>query len=314
MRQSLKNIEIIVVNDCSPDNSEAIILEYMQRDPRIVYIRHEENKRQGGARNTGMRAARGKYITFVDSDDYVDVSLYEAAVRAFEEHETQVDIISMPYLRWRESGEIVSFYRPYENIYRVDLDTLIKFTFFAPCVKIYRASDIHTHELYFPERVYWEDIAFWAEYCAIMRPRVMNLDDAYGFYRYRYREGSTTELGEIHYKDIPCMYRALYHNLCRRGLMNGEVFFSFYKIAMQSFCEAALYLQKKYHREFALNFIDFIKDIDFDVYGRRCASLWFRICRKKTDRARMDAVRRFLFRLKLKSILKDLYKSMLKLS
>ena len=314
MRQTLKNIEIIVVNDCSPDNSEDIILEYAARDDRVVYIRHEENKRQGGARNTGIRAARGKYIAFVDSDDYVDVSLYEAAVRAFEEHETQVDIISMPYLQFYETRKSISFYQPYEGIYKVDLDTLIEHTYFSPWVKIYRACDIKENHIYFPEYVYWEDIAFWAEYCAILRPRVMNLSDAYGFYRYRHRQESTTNLSRVHYKDIPSLYAALYKSLHARGLMNGEVFFSFYKIAMQSFCEAAKYLHRKYYREFVLNFIAFVQGIHFDEDAADLARPWHRVRAQKTYRAKSAQIRRLLYRLKLKSSVKDLYKLVIKLS
>lgn len=69
--QTEQNIEIIVVNDASPDNSQAIIDEYAKKDPRIVALRHTYNKHLGGARNTGIEASRGEYILFLDSDDYI---------------------------------------------------------------------------------------------------------------------------------------------------------------------------------------------------------------------------------------------------
>ena len=70
--QTEPNIEIIVIDDASPDDSWQLIQEYSQRDSRIVAIRHKKNKHLGGARNTGIDAAKGHWILFLDSDDYID--------------------------------------------------------------------------------------------------------------------------------------------------------------------------------------------------------------------------------------------------
>ena len=71
INQTFKDIEIIIVNDCSPDNSEAIILEYMSNDPRIKYVKHDKNKSLLQARITGAKIAIGDYLFHVDSDDYL---------------------------------------------------------------------------------------------------------------------------------------------------------------------------------------------------------------------------------------------------
>ena len=73
--QTLQNIEIICVNDASPDNSLAILKEYEAKDKRIVVVDLYENMRQGGARNRGIEYARANYIAFVDSDDWVSVDI-----------------------------------------------------------------------------------------------------------------------------------------------------------------------------------------------------------------------------------------------
>jgi glycosyltransferase involved in cell wall biosynthesis len=82
--QTLKEIEIIVVDDCSPGNAAAIVEEHARRDPRIRYIRHDENLGLYQARSTGSKIARGTYLAHVDSDDYVDphmmASLFGAAL------------------------------------------------------------------------------------------------------------------------------------------------------------------------------------------------------------------------------------------
>ena len=75
--QTLKDIEIIVVNDASTDNSESEISKYCSIDPRIKLINHVVNKRRGGARNTGINHSRGEYIGWVDADDWVDEKMFE---------------------------------------------------------------------------------------------------------------------------------------------------------------------------------------------------------------------------------------------
>lgn len=67
--QSLKNIEIIIVDDCSLDNSSEIIEEFQKEDPRIIFIEHEANEGTIKARSDGIRKAKGKYITIIDGDD-----------------------------------------------------------------------------------------------------------------------------------------------------------------------------------------------------------------------------------------------------
>lgn len=68
-KQTLTDIEIICINDVTPDNSVEILLEFQKNDDRFIIIHHDENKGLAGARNTGLSIARGEYIYFLDSDD-----------------------------------------------------------------------------------------------------------------------------------------------------------------------------------------------------------------------------------------------------
>ena len=77
IKQSLNDIEIILINDNSTDNSAAICEEYALIDNRIVIINNITNIRQGLSRNKGIEIARGEYIGFVDPDDWVDKNYYE---------------------------------------------------------------------------------------------------------------------------------------------------------------------------------------------------------------------------------------------
>ncbi len=70
--QSLKNVEIIIVNDQTQDNSVKVIEDIIKSEKNIRLIHHDKNKGHGGALNTGIAAAKGEYIWFIDSDDFID--------------------------------------------------------------------------------------------------------------------------------------------------------------------------------------------------------------------------------------------------
>lgn len=91
-------MEIILVDDCSPDGSLAIAQEFAHKDSRITIIRHTQNLRQGGARNTGLVAAKGEYIWFVDSDDWVLFSSAASDLVKIIERESS-DILVFSLLR-----------------------------------------------------------------------------------------------------------------------------------------------------------------------------------------------------------------------
>jgi teichuronic acid biosynthesis glycosyltransferase TuaG len=83
--QTYPELEIIVVNDCSPDHTEEIILEYCSRDARIRYLKNEINQGVAETRNRGVRAARGKWIALVDSDDCWEPNKIEAQMELVKE-------------------------------------------------------------------------------------------------------------------------------------------------------------------------------------------------------------------------------------
>ncbi len=77
INQTEQNIDIIIINDASTDNSNAIIQNYAAAYPRINYINLPSNIGVGNARNIGISNAKTKYIAFIDSDDWVDTTYYE---------------------------------------------------------------------------------------------------------------------------------------------------------------------------------------------------------------------------------------------
>lgn len=92
---SQEEYEVICVDDCSPDGSRAIVERLQKEYPTLKLLCHTENKRQGGARNTGMREAQGKYIWFVDSDDYIKPNCLKGLLETAEKED--LDILKFYY-------------------------------------------------------------------------------------------------------------------------------------------------------------------------------------------------------------------------
>ncbi len=92
--QSFENIEVILVDDGSPDNSPAMCDAWVARDGRFRVI-HRENGGVSAARNTGLRAALGEYITFVDCDDWIDCDMLERLLSAAESEKAEIAACDM---------------------------------------------------------------------------------------------------------------------------------------------------------------------------------------------------------------------------
>lgn len=80
LNQTYKNWELILVNDCSTDNSESIIKKYIKKDKRIKLINNEVNSRAAISRNNGIKEAKGKYLCFLDADDLWDKEKIEKQI------------------------------------------------------------------------------------------------------------------------------------------------------------------------------------------------------------------------------------------
>jgi glycosyltransferase involved in cell wall biosynthesis len=95
--------EVICINDCSPDNTRDIIIEYQKRHQNLVLIDHPENKGQNGGRNTGIEAAHGKYLWFIDQDDYIEKNCLKKLLNILNDN--QLDILNfnvLSYNIWKE--------------------------------------------------------------------------------------------------------------------------------------------------------------------------------------------------------------------
>lgn len=102
LAQTYQNFELILVDDGSPDSCPAMCDEFAKRDSRVVVI-HKENGGLSDARNAGLDIARGKYICFVDSDDYIAPTMYEVLMKRIVSDKS--DLAVCEYVRVYDSGE-----------------------------------------------------------------------------------------------------------------------------------------------------------------------------------------------------------------
>ena len=93
LNQTFKDFELILVDDGSPDNCGKICDEYAKKDSRVIVI-HKENGGLSSARNSGLDIARGDYIGFVDSDDYIENDMYELLYNLCEENNCDISSCS----------------------------------------------------------------------------------------------------------------------------------------------------------------------------------------------------------------------------
>ena len=198
INQTYKNLEIIVINDGSTDNSGIICQEYAQKDNRIIYV-EKENGGQSEARNMGLDRMTGSYVTFVDSDDWVEADYVETLYQKITEY--QADIAVGNYYSYNEQEGIFCFHIFGSSYYEKVYDNVSIFenfyesehmkNFALICVggKLYK-SDLF-RELRFEVGKLGED-GYLNQKIYLLAEKTIYLNK--GLYAYRQREGSSSRI------------------------------------------------------------------------------------------------------------------------
>lgn len=163
VQQSLKEIEIIVVNDGSTDSSCSILSCFANYDSRIKII-NQENKKQGAARNAGMRVATGEYIGFVDSDDWVDLDYFEKLYNVAKKYDSDIALATNVRVGNGKTKKRLNIAE--EKVYTFIEDKFCgcnQFNNECPTNKIYRTEFLKNNNITWPEGVYFEDKLFTTE-------------------------------------------------------------------------------------------------------------------------------------------------------
>lgn len=164
INQTLKEIEIICVNDESPDKCAEILNQYKHRDTRIIIL-NQKNSGQGSARNRGLEIAKGKYIQFLDSDDYYEPNCCEEMFHLMEMNDIDVacfdvNIIYDAY-EDKKHNDNNYFKMKYRGKQKVRPEMAHQLVDVNCWNKIFRKSFVDRLELRFPEKLHYEDVGFF---------------------------------------------------------------------------------------------------------------------------------------------------------
>lgn len=207
--QTLNNLEILCINDGSTDNSLRILNEYASKDSRIKII-NQNNKGQASARNLGIKEARGEYIAFIDSDDFIEPTMFEKLYTKAKND--NLDIVMCKIATYDNmTGEVkdnawyymLGVFKDFDKDIFNHKDTK-EFTCqiaVTPYNKIYKTSLLKDNDILFPEGLIFEDEKFF--YDVYLRAKKVSLIDEFLYYYRINRKGSTVDIAkENDYTDI----------------------------------------------------------------------------------------------------------------
>lgn len=190
--QTIKNIEIICINDGSTDRTGNLLDSYICNDPGKFVLLNQVNRGLSEARNAGLRVAKGKYVMFIDSDDYIESDTIEKGLKAFSSHDIdcvnfgmkafvdkdELDLKKVEELNdWLSNKWHGEQYFDFSKAYKTNANV---------CNKMYRLSDIKGKYEFLPG-LYYEDIYF--SWIMFFHTKKMWYEDGIQ-YHYRIRSNS----------------------------------------------------------------------------------------------------------------------------
>ena len=181
VNQTVSDWELIVIDDCSKDETAEIVRKIAEKDPRIQLVKNDVNMMVSKTRNRGVELSRGKYIAFLDSDDYWNPHFLERMVSCIED--TGADIVYCSYELVDEQGQKVC------NDFIVPLSTTFEEAIVRSaitCSTVLMKSEIAKNNP-FPANVYHEDITLWF---TLLRDGKIARGDQTVLASYRQRSGS----------------------------------------------------------------------------------------------------------------------------
>ena len=250
VNQTLKEIEIILVDDCSTDGTSAILDDYAKRDERIQVVHNREKLGAGGARNIGLRRSRGEYLSFLDADDFFEKDLLEKVY--FECKENDLDICVYDYAKFDDikQTEDVRFQLNKENemfvkdkVFSINTigDRIVSLWTCALWSRMIRRELVLASNLWFQEIHNANDVFFsYASLACADKVKYVTYEMPLLYYRVNIQNQLSNNRGKSPY----CIYEAL-----------KEVIQFYQK-------NYSIYMQEEFYRSVMIHIVNSIKSVE----------------------------------------------------
>ena len=268
INQTLKDIEIICVNDGSTDNSLNILNEYVKKDGRIKIIDLKKNGGLGNARNVALPHVTSEYVMFLDSDDWYELNACEMAYNQIIKNNNDL-VFFDTYIYKEETNEKytndkrIGKFRKYINQPQVRFSDIDEpFMSFCECwFKIYKTSFLKDNNLYFEVGYAYEDVNFY--FNLILCNPVFSVIDT-PLIVYRKRKGAITE-NSSYWRDLLYVREKMYYKMLES---KNEKYIDYYVISYigsltshyKKFLKSDLFFELKYYNKIRKIFIKLNKN------------------------------------------------------
>ena len=276
LNQTLKEIEIIIIDDASTDSTSNIIIEYESKYPNIIYKRLEKSCGPGTARNKAISIATGKYISFIDSDDWIDLNYLQYMYERAES--VGADIVASGQIREFDYYKKHPIYKCYYNqeytlsgdiAFRIMTNEYQYGIKFIPSAlnKIYNRSFIIENSLFFAENIYFEDQPF-SYTCTLAAKKILCVPNV--LYHHYKRPGSIVQ--SFTTKNIDDMISA--YEIIRDYLRENDIYLKyrynyysslqhFYNLIVRQIFEFVLdEYERKFYLKYSLEKLKSVMNID----------------------------------------------------
>lgn len=283
LNQSFKDLEIIIIDDKSYDNSITIVQDFIKVHDNIKLYKAKTKVLAGGARNIGLEKAKGKYISFIDSDDWIDLNVYEKAMDVIQRTESDIAIFGVikeyihktkPYYKYVYTKEEILD----ENIaFDILTNNSSRNIIISPitCNKIYKSNFLKTYGINFQQNSYNEDDIFTFK-CLLMANKVVTVPNVY--YHYFQRPDSITHtFSKKHIDDVLYAFQIIKDFLIEHQLYKNhrKNFFAYFERNLSFVLN--LLLSKEKDRKTQDKYVDYLVEkapitINYGDYLNYCGA------------------------------------------
>ncbi len=266
INQTFKDIEIIVINDCSTDNSLQIIEDFADKYNNIKVINNKKNEGLYKTRNIGLEIAAGQYIGFVDSDDYIEKNMYE--IMYLKAKDTNADIISCNYFiifcntKGKETLKKIDFSHSIQLL-EISKNKLVgaeDILFDTPVSwnKIFRKDFLTKNRIKFDSEIKTTYDAYFNRICFFKADKIVYIPDFLYFYR-KFRKESIRNKKDIkNIHDFFTVSQSLINYVKENNLKNVLPYCNY--IAIKTLYLVYTQIQNDYKNEFFNKMHDFLKN------------------------------------------------------